>query len=79
MNVGNVGQFLVGSVDLVKPVSDDIGDSHLVVGDATHWLEALAQIQHVADLWHSHRVPLRGFAHRHVDEKYLKRDRIIKR
>ena len=78
MNVCNVGQFLVGFVDLVKPVSDDndIGDYHLVVGDATHWLEALAQIHHVAVLWHSHTVSLRGFAHRHV--KNLKRGKIIK-
>ena len=73
----NVGQFLVGFVDLVKPVSVDIGDYHLVVGDATHWLEALAQIQHVAVLWHSHLVSLRGFAHRHVNEKNLKRDKIL--
>ena len=75
----NMLQFHVRSVNLVKPVIVDIGDYHLVVGDATHWLEALAQIQHVPVFWHRYFVPTRLFAHRHVDEKNLGRVKISMR
>ena len=75
----NMLQFHVRSVNLVKPVIVDIGDYHLVVGDATHWLEALAQVQHVTVFWHRYSVPPRVFAHTHVDEENLNRVKIIMR